>query len=52
VVILSFKDKEHPLVLPQMFSALQSMVPLFRSPGDLHPDFLVMEVKRNFQEAL
>jgi hypothetical protein len=28
------------------------MVPLLRSLGDLDPDFLPVDIKRNFREAL
>jgi hypothetical protein len=35
-----------------MFSAAQSMVPLFRGLGDLHPDFFLMDIKRNFRDTL
>ena len=52
VIVLCLKDKEHPIVFPQIFSTHQPMVPLLRGLDDLHPDFFLTDVKRNFQDSL
>jgi len=51
LVIICFKDKSIPSSLPKCFSPHQPIHPLLWSLGNLHPDFFVMDVKRNFRET-